>query len=318
MISLNDIESAQQLIAGRLHRTPLLHSTALGRLTKTELYLKAELFQKTGSFKPRGVFNKVAQLSDEEKRRGLITVSAGNQAQAVAYVAQLERIPATVVMPAQAVASKVKATRQYGAEVVLHGEMTDLFPKAEALRAERHLTFIHPFDDPFIIAGQGTVGLEILTDLPEVQAVLVGIGGGGLISGVAAAIKLQHPQVQIIGVEPEGAAAMQRSLQAGRPIKLDKTNTIADGLAAPFAGKLTFKLVQRYVDQLVLVSDAEIRRALCLLMERCKLVVEPAGAAPVAALLAGKVQLDPGSKTVCVLSGGNIDLGQLKNLLGSA
>ncbi len=317
MISLKDIQAARKIIAGKLYQTPLIPSSTLSRLTGTELYLKVEVFQKTGSFKPRGVFNKVSHLSPEEKRRGLIAVSAGNHAQAVAYVAAIEKIPATVVMPSKAVASKAEATRAYGAEVVLDGAMTEVFAKAEAIRRERNLTLIHPFDDPLIIAGQGTLGLEILKDLPDVQAVLVGIGGGGLISGTAVAIKEQKPSVKIIGVEPVGAAAMFRSLQAGQPLRLERVETIADGLAAPFAGEKTFELVRRYVDDLVLVSDEEMRRAIRLLMERCKLVVEPAGAAPVAALLGGHVRLSEHTKTVCVLSGGNVDLREIQTLLGN-
>jgi threonine dehydratase len=316
MITLTEIQSAQRVIANKLHRTPLLHSSTLSRLTGTELHLKAEVFQKTGSFKPRGVFNKVSHLSQEGQRRGLIAVSAGNHAQAVAYVAQIEKIPAIVVMPAKAVPSKLEATRQYGAEVVLHGKVTEIFAKAEEIGKARNLSFVHPFDDPLVIAGQGTVGLEILEDFPAVEAVVVGIGGGGLISGVAAAIKLQKPTVKIIGVEPLGAAAMHRSLQTGRPVRLEKIETIADGLAAPFAGEKTFQLVQRYVDDLVLVSDDEIRQAIGLLMERCKLIVEPAGAASVAALLADKVKLPEWTKTVCVLSGGNIDLNEIQTLIG--
>ncbi|MBI4280352.1 MAG: pyridoxal-phosphate dependent enzyme [Armatimonadetes bacterium] len=317
MLTLDDIVAARRATASRLHRTPMLRSSTLAAMTGTDLLLKAECFQKTGSFKPRGVLNKIRHLSPEEKQRGLITFSAGNHAQAVAYAAAAEGIPATVVMPAAAVRSKVEAARGYGAEVVLHGEMTQIFARAEELRRERNLTFVHPFDDPIVIAGQGTVGLEILDEVPDLRVAVVPVGGGGLISGIAAALKLSRPDVRVYGVEPMTAAAMAQSLAAGRPVRLEQVRTVADGLAAPFAGEHTYALVSRFVDGIITVPDDAIVRAMRLVMERCKVVVEPAGAAGVAALLSGQIPEARGARTVCVLSGGNVDLDQLRTLLGA-
>ncbi|MBI1730770.1 pyridoxal-phosphate dependent enzyme [Candidatus Acetothermia bacterium] len=317
MLTLNDIRAAQRVIAGKLHRTPILTSKTLSEMTETSLYLKAELFQKTGSFKPRGVLNKLYHLTREERAKGLIGVSAGNHAQAVAYAARLNNIKATVVMPEKAVPSKVEATRGYGAEVILHGDMTQLFPKAEELIRERGLVLIHPFDDPKVIAGQGTVGLEILEDVPDAEVVIVPIGGGGLISGISSAIKLSKPKVHVFGVEPEGANSMYRSLREGHAVKLDRVTTIADGLAAPFAGKLAYEIVKKNVDDVVLVSEGEILAAFRLILERCKVLPEPAAAASVAALLSGKIKVRPGAKVVCVLSGGNPDLKNLSRLMES-
>lgn len=318
MVTLEDVRQAQQVIAGRVHRTPLLSAHALGAMAQppVDLYLKAELLQKTGSFKVRGALNKLADLSDEQKRRGLITVSAGNHAQAVAWSAAAEGIPATVVMAETAVRSKVEATRGYGAEVVLYGtSMAGIFDHAHELEHERGLLFIHAFDDPRIIAGQGTVGLEVLEDLPDPDVVIVPCGGGGLISGIAVAIKEQRPQTRIVLVEPEGAPTLHQAVAAGKPVTLEKITTIADGLSAPFAGELTLATVQRLVDQMVLVTDDEIGAALALIVERCKLVPEPAAAASVAALLSGKVQVAEGEKVVAILSGGNVARDRLKELL---
>lgn len=318
MVTLEDVRQAQQVIAGRVHRTPLLSAHALGAMAQplVDLYLKAELLQKTGSFKVRGALNKLADLSDEQKRRGLITVSAGNHAQAVAWSAAAEGIPATVVMAETAVRSKVEATRGYGAEVVLYGtSMAGIFDHAHELERERGLLFIHAFDDPRIIAGQGTVGLEVLEDLPDPDVVIVPCGGGGLISGIAVAIKEQRPQTRIVLVEPEGAPTLHQAVAAGKPVTLEKITTIADGLSAPFAGELTLATVQRLVDQMVLVTDDEIGAALGLIVERCKLVPEPAAAASVAALLSGKVQVAEGEKVVAILSGGNVARDRLKELL---
>ena len=272
-----------------------------------------ELFQKTGSFKPRGVLNKLLHLKNGNKKRGVTGFSAGNHAQALAWSAAQVGISATVVMPANAVQSKVDATRAYGGEVIQTNE--DLLNTCLEIQKNRDLILVHPFDDPLIIAGQGTLGLELLEDLPEVDIVIAGIGGGGLISGLATALKTKKPDINIIGVEPEGAAAMSMSLAQGRPVHLELIKTIADGLAAPFAGKLTFAHVQKHVDQVVTVSDEHILEALKLIFERCKVVAEPAAAAPLAALLSGQVQLPRDSSVICVLSGGNVDMDRLKILL---
>jgi threonine dehydratase len=313
--TLEDIRGALAQIAGRLHRTPLVRSTALGRLVGAHLFFKAECLQKTGSFKVRGVFNKLAALSDKEKRAGLITISAGNHGQAVAYGAAAEGVRCVVVMPEYASPAKVAACRGYGAEVVVGGNVHQAFETVHELQEAQGLTLIHPYDDPFIIAGQGTIGLEILEDLPGVETVLVPIGGGGLIAGVAAALKLSRPEIRVIGVEPEGAPTLVLALERGAPVRLDSVDTIADGLTGPIAGDLTLAAVQRFVDEVVLVSDAEITEALRLILERTKLLVEPAGAAATAALLARRVIPPAGTQVVSLLSGGNIDRPRLKALL---
>ncbi|HLV33626.1 MAG TPA: threonine/serine dehydratase [Spirillospora sp.] len=314
LTTLADIQAALPLVRANLHRTPMVASTSLSQMTGVDLRFKAELFQKTGSFKPRGILHKINSLSDEEKRRGVITISAGNAAQAVAFAAQKLDIPATVVMPENAVQSKVEATHGYGARVVLHGTVKDLFPRMQEIQRQEGQVFIHPFDDLHVIAGHGTLGLEILDDEPAPDYVFVGVGGGGLISGVAAALRLSNPTVKVIGVEPEGAPGMTRSLADGQPHHLERVDTIADGLAAPFAGEHCLRHVQAFVDQVVLVSDSEIIAAMRLILERCKLVVEPAAAASLAALLFKKVALPANVKVVCVLSGGNVDMNLFKRI----
>jgi threonine dehydratase len=315
MVTLDDVLLARQVIAGRVHRTPLVGNAALSARIGAPLYLKLENWQKTGSFKPRGVLNRIATLSRAERERGLVTASAGNHAQALAWAAAAEGLPCTVVMPETAPAAKIDATRGYGGTVVFEPSTLTVFQRAQALVDEHGYTFIPPFDHPVIVAGQGTVGLEILEDLPAVGTVVVPIGGGGLIAGVALAIKSQRPNARLVGVEPEGAAAMWRSRQEGKAVRLDKVDTIADGLSAPFAGEVPFAIVQQYVDDLVLVSDADIRAAMILLLERCKLLVEPSGAAGVAALLSGAATIATGAPVVAVLSGGNVDAGRLAKLL---
>lgn len=317
LVGLEQIRAARERIAPYIHHTPLMSATALGKRVGARLLLKAELFQKTGSFKPRGALNKLLSLSDEERARGVISISAGNHAQGVAYAAGILGIAATVVMPATVVRAKAEATRGYGAEVILHGTHHDLLPKAEEIQAERGLTFVAPFDDPYVIAGQGTVGLELMEDAPdELDAVIVPVGGGGLISGVAAAVKAISPRTRVIGVEPEGAAVMTKSLREGAAAHADTLNTIADGLAAPFAGVLNYAHTKALVDDVVLVSDDEIVAAMHLLMERAKLLPEPSGAAAYAALLAGNVGgLPPNARVAAIVSGGNLDRDRLKELL---
>ncbi len=315
LVGLDEIHAAQRVIAGHLHRTPLFSAETLGRRIGAKLIFKAELLQKTGSFKPRGALNKLSSLSDAEKAAGVITMSAGNHAQGVAFAAGLLGIRATVVMPETAPQSKVDATRGYGATVVLHGTAKDLLPKVRELEEEQHLTFVHPFDDPLVIAGQGTVGLEILEDGPRPDIVVVPVGGGGLISGVAAALKRSDPSIKVIGVEPVGASVMIPSLRQNAPAHLEKAETIADGLAVPFVGDLNLAHVQHDVDDIVLVTDDEIIAAMRLIMERSKLVPEPSGAASFAALLAGKIPIPAGAQVVSIISGGNLDHSRLKAIL---
>ena len=313
LVTGDRIAAAREVVRGRLHLTPVMRSTYLSDAVGGPIRLKLELFQKTGSFKPRGVLNRLANMSDEERGRGLITLSAGNHAQAVAWGAREYGVKATVVMPARAMQAKVDATRGYGGEVVQ--TEADLLATALELQRERGLTLVHPFDCPFVIAGQGTLGMEILEQVPDVGTVVVGVGGGGLISGVAAAIKSAKPKVRVIGVEPVGAPGMSESLRRGEAIRLDRLDTIADGLAAPFAGRLNYLHVRDLVDEMVLVTDDEIRAAMPVLLERCKVMAEPAGAASTAALLTGKIRLTPSAPTVVVVSGGNVDRTRLRELL---
>jgi threonine dehydratase len=319
LVNLQDIIDAKRVIADYVHHTPLISSTKLGQLINVNLHLKAEVFQKIGSFKLRGVLNKFHNLTEEEKKQGGITISAGNHAQSLAYAASQLGIQSVVVMPQYAAKNKIKATKSYGAEVIMHGSSSGLMDRCRELMDERGLTLVHPFDDPFIIAGQGTIGLEILEDLTGVpDVVVVPVGGGGLISGIAAAVKLKNPSIKVIGVEPNGANAMYQSLQMNSVISLSKIETIADGLAAPFAGKYTLAHVKKYVDDIVLVSDEEILEGLRTLLIQGKILTEPAGAAGFAALLTKKITVPQDSQVICVLSGGNIDTSLLKTIVTGA
>ena len=314
MIDLSKIQDARANIRGLLHLTPIFTSRYFSDRSGADVRLKAELFQKTGSFKPRGAINRLKHLSAEEKAKGIVSVSAGNHAQAVAYAAAIERISCVVIMPSTAPQNKLDATRGYGAEVILHDDMRTIFDRTEEVRREKGATFVHPFDDPDVIAGQGTVGLEIMEQAPDAELVIVGIGGGALLSGIAVACKSMNPKIRVIGVEPDGAAGMTLALKEGKPVRLQQISTVADGLAAPYAGTSALEHVQKYVDDVVLVNDSQILDACLLLLERAKLLVEPAGAACAAALLSGKIDA-AGKKVVLVLSGGNLDLGRLKSYL---
>lgn len=309
--------AARERIVRHVHRTPLQSATLLGEMVGTRLFFKCENFQKTGSFKPRGVLNLLGQLDDAERRRGVVTISAGNHAQAVAWAARQAGIGATVVMPEGASSAKVAASRGYGAEVVLHGDVFEAFAKAHELERDRRLTFVHPFDDPRTVAGTGTVGLEILEQHPDVNVVVVPVGGGGLIAGIATLVKLVNPGVRVYGVEPTGAAAMRASLDAGHAVRLDKVDTVADGLAPPMAGEINYELVSRHVDDVVTVTDAQLIEAMGLMFSRAKLVVEPSGAAGFAALRAGKIPVQPTDHVVAVASGGNIAPDRLAELLST-
>lgn len=314
-VTFQTVLDARERIMPHLHRTPTLTCTALSQLTGSDLGLKAELFQRTGSFKARGALNAALLLSPEQRARGVITLSAGNHGIGISFAASMVGTRAVVFMPHNAVPTKVAAIKAHGGEPHYAPSMEEIFPLMEGYQREHGLTFISPFSDPAIIAGQGTVGLEILEDVPDVETVVVPTGGGGLLSGVALAIKSQRPDVRIVGVEPEGANIVKRSLESGKPEAATTINTIADGLAAPFAGELSQAVIQHYVDDVVLVTDDEIVQALRLILERMKVLVEPAGAASVAALLTGKAGVPKGGKTVAVLSGGNIDRAKLKTLI---
>jgi threonine dehydratase len=304
---------ARRRIAGKVHHTPLIQSRTLSRATGFEVWLKAELFQRTGSYKIRGPSNKLPQLTDEQRDRGVVCSSAGNHAQGVALAAATLGVRAVVVMARGATPAKVEATRGYGAEVIQHGEIWDeANAHALELAAEQGLTMIHPFDDAQLIAGQGTVGVEIHEDLPDVEAVVVPIGGGGLISGTSTALKGLRQDIQVFGVESSGAPAMKRSVEAGQVVTLGEMDCAIDGLKVKRVGDLTFELARRNVDRFLALPDREIFDAVLWTMSTCKLVVEGAAAAPVAALRAGLVDVPKGSKVVCVISGGNLDLEVLR------
>jgi threonine dehydratase len=309
MILLDEIRAAAARIAGKVHRTPLLSAAQLGERAGVRLYLKCESFQKTGSFKPRGALNKVLSLSGEEKARGLVTVSAGNHAQAVAWAARIAGASCAVVMPSSAPRSKMDAVRGYGAEVIEHGDRATLFDKLNEVREARGLTFVHPFDDPVVLAGAGTAGLEILEDLPEAVVVVVPVGGGGLLGGVASAVKQLRPSVRVVAVELAEGPGLAPALAAGKPVPAPRpSDTLADGMTPPFVGALPLEIAREAVDEIVSVSEDEIIEAMKLLMTRAKLYVEGSGAAATAALLSGKFRVSPGERVVAIVSGGNVDL----------
>jgi len=317
-IELDDVLAAREAIGGRLHRTPTFRSATLGELTGARAFLKAELFQKTGSFKPRGVLTNLAALGDEERRRGVIGISAGNHAQALAWGAASEGIDALLVMWRGASESKIEATRGYGAEVDLTARgPTEAFDRLEELVEQTGRTLVHPFDHPLTAAGQGTVGLELLEDVPDADVVLVPVGGGGLISGIATAVKGKRPEARVIGVEPELSPALHDALAAGRPVPVEP-RSVADGLGAPFAGALAVEVGRERVDAVVLVSEEEIERGMRFLYSRAKLACEPAAGAPVGALLASRIPLEGVETVVAVVSGGNVATETAVAILGKA
>jgi threonine dehydratase len=327
LVTLDEILAARERIAGRVHRTPLLSSATAARflaaaggprIADDRLYLKAEHLQKTGSFKARGMTNRIATLDADQRARGAITMSAGNAGQAYAWAGHEAGVPITVVMATNANPTKVEACRGYGAEVVLEGtHVGEAFAALERIRDARGLTFVHPFDDAAVVAGHGSVGLEVLEDLPDVDVVVVGVGGGGLISGVAAAIRERRPAVRVYGVEPTDAAAMTLAFEAGSPVQI-QPRTVADGLAAPFAGNLTLAMCRRYLEGIVILTDAEILSGVRFAAERMKQVLEPAGAAALAAVLHGRIPIGDGERVAVVASGGNVDIARLGELLAAA
>jgi threonine dehydratase len=297
-LSRADVVAAREAIGGRLHRTPIFSSATLG----PRVYLKAELFQRTGSFKPRGVLTKLASLSEDERRWGVIGISAGNHAQALAYCSRLEGVDCLVVMWEGASAQKIEATRGYGAEVDLEADGPGAaFDRLGRLIAETGRTLVHPFEDPLVISGQGTVGLEILEDVPEADVIVVPCGGGGLVSGIALAAEARR----VVAVEPELSPALNRGLAAGRSVPVEPAS-IADGLSAPFAGELPVEICREHGVESVLVTEEEIVEGMHFAYGRAKLACEPAGAVGIAALLAGKVAFDEGQTVVAVVSGGNV------------
>ena len=304
---LDDILDAHARLEGRIHRTPVLRSRLIDAACGTAVHFKCESLQKTGSFKVRGVLTHLSRLGGSATRSGVVTVSAGNHAQAVAWAAQAEGIPCLVCMPETAPAAKIEASRGYGAEIRLFPDSHVAFEAALSIADHEGHTFIHPFDHPDIAAGQGTCGLELVEQVERLTDVVVPVGGGGLISGVAPAVRARSPEVRIWGVEPEGAPTMSRALDAGAPVRLERMETIADGLAAPFAGSLPLAVVQECVHAIVQVPDDAIRAAMQLVMSRAKLIVEPAGAAGLAALLCRRIPVTSAASVGVILSGGNMD-----------
>lgn len=317
MIPLDEIRAAASRLAGRIHRTPTLSSRTLGEMAGARLALKCENLQKTGSFKPRGALNKILSLLPAERARGLVTVSAGNQAQAVAWAARAVNVPCVVVMPTSAPRSKLEAARGYGAEVVLHDDRATLFDRLREVERERGLVFVHPFDDPVVLAGAGTVGLEIVEDVPDLEVVVIPVGGGGLMGGVASAVKAIKPAVRVVAVELEAGPGLVPALEAGRPIPVPRPpGTLADGMTPPFVGALPLAIARQAVDEIVTVTEAEIANAIRLLATRAKLIAEGSGAAATAAVLAGRTGSPGGARVVAIVSGGNLDPERLVEVFG--
>jgi threonine dehydratase len=316
-VTLADVERAREVVGPIVHRTPLLSSRSLSERIGAPTYLKAENLQRTGSFKVRGAVNAISQLSQEQRERGIVTMSAGNAAQAIAFAARTAGVPVTVAMPQTAPQSKVDATRGYGAEIVFAPDMTKLIALVGELQDRSGAYFLHPYDDLAVIAGHGTCALEVLDDLPDADLFVVGVGGGGLIAGIAVAVAGRRPGARVIGVEPTGAAGMRRALDAGEPVRLERVDTIADGLAAPVAGTNTLDIVRRLVADVVVIDDSLIADGMRFLAQRAKLVAEPAGAAATGALLAGKIPVRPGERVVSIVSGGNVDLARMAHIFAA-
>lgn len=317
LVSLGDIEAAARMLAPVAVRTPLLPFDAVTELVGAPVWIKPEMLQRGGAFKFRGAYTFLSRMDPEVRRRGVIAPSSGNHAQAVAFAAKLFGVPATVVMPTTVTAAKRSGAERLGARVVLAGTTTaDRMARAEIIASEEGGTLVPPYDHPIIIAGQGTVGLEIAEDMPDVDTVLVPVGGGGFSAGVATAVKMRCPQARLVGVEPVGAPKLTRARAAGRPVRLDRTQGLADGLLAVEIGGLPFLHHARYIDEVVTVDDAALVPAMRLLLDRMKLVAEPSGAITIAALLEGAVR--PMGRTVAVLSGGNIEWAGLRALLDAS
>ena len=316
MLSLADVEAARDRIADVVRHTPLEYSYAFSEMTDADVHLKLETFQRTGAFKLRGATNRIATLSDAERDAGVVTASAGNHAQGVALAATRAGVDSKIVMPEHAPISKVEATARYGGQTVLHGaDYDDAQAKAHEIERAEGRTYVHAFDDERVMAGQGTIGLEIVEDCPDVETVVVPVGGGGLISGIATAVKARNPDVRVIGVQAEGAASLPESLRTGSIAELDAVNTIADGIATRKVGERPFEVIRERVDEVVTVSDEEIAVALTYLLERSKTLVEGAGAVPLAALLFEHFDYEEGETIVPALCGGNIDTNQLTTVL---
>ena len=307
-VTLKEIERAAGVLKGVIRRTPLDPSRTLSELTGINLYLKLENLQRAGSFKMRGAYYKIHSLGDSERKRGVVAASAGNHAQGVAHAATLLGVKSTIVMPEAASPAKIDATKGYGARVLLHGaNFEEAMEMAKEIVRKEDSTLIHAFDDPMVVAGQGTAGLEMMEDAPELQNIVAAIGGGGLISGVAVAAKSIKPSIKVVGVQSEAFPSMYMAFKTAKMVPYKAQETIADGIAVKQPGKLTYHLIRKYVDDIVLIGDTDIASAIFFMLERMKLVAEPAGAASVAACMAGLVRAR-GEKTAAVVSGGNIDM----------
>jgi len=305
--TFEEIEKAKSIQGKEIRKTPLLHSPFFSQLIGSDIYLKSEFQQKTGSFKIRGAYYKIKSLTAEEKKNGVVAASAGNHAQGVAYASSLEKIPCTIVMPEHASPAKIAATRGYGANIILQGTTYDeSWTKAKEISEKTGAKIIHAFDDPQIIAAQGVIGLEILDDLPDVDEIYLPIGGGGLAAGVLIAVKTKNPKIKVIGIQSKAFPAMKESLSSGSLKSTEGNRTIADGISVQKPGKLTFSIIKDLIDDIVLVDDSQIIKAMFLLMERAKIVIEPAGAVGIAYLLENKPA--PGKKIVTILAGGNVDM----------
>jgi threonine dehydratase len=316
MLELADVLDARERVASVARHTPLDYSHSFSELTGAAVHPKFEVFQRTGSFKIRGATNRIATLTEDEQAAGVVTASAGNHAQGVALAATRAGVDSVVVMPEHAPIAKVKATRSYGAEVVLHGaDYSEAQARAHDIESDEGRTYVHAFDDPAVMAGQGTIGLEILDDCPDVETVVVPIGGGGLIAGIATAIKEKSPAVRVIGVQAEGASSVAQSLEKGEIRELDSVDTIADGIATRRIGEQTFPIIEEGVDEVVTVSDPEIAVAITALLERSKTLIEGGGAVTMAAILAEAFGYEADEAIVPVLSGGNIDLNMLRTVI---
>ncbi|MBI4609769.1 MAG: threonine ammonia-lyase [Candidatus Rokubacteria bacterium] len=315
MVELADVETAHRALSGAIYASPCAFSEMLSQLTGSRCFVKLENLQMTGSFKERGAANLLQSLTPGERRQGVVAASAGNHGLAVAFHGRRLAIPAVIVMPEWAPLIKVTSARRYGAEVILAGANYDeAYAHARRLQQERNLVFVHPFDDPRVIAGQGTIGLELLEQCPDLDAIVVPVGGGGLVAGIAVAVKALKPSVRVIGVQAEALPAMRRALTAGAPVTLSPAATIADGIAVRQVGELTFEIVRRLVDEVVAVDEEEIANAILLLLEIEKAVVEGAGATTLAALVNRKARLE-GKTVALVLSGGNIDVNVVSRII---
>lgn len=316
-VTLEKIKKAKEVIKGEIYKTPLLPSKSLKTERNNEVFFKPENMQKTGSFKIRGAFNKLSHLTEEEKKKGVIACSAGNHAQGVALAASTYGVKSTIVMPLDAPTSKIIATESYGAEVVLYGDTFDeAADKANEIQKETGATFLHPFNDEHVIAGQGTVGLEILEELEDVDAIIVPVGGGGLIAGIAVAAKSLKPEIRVIGVEAENVDSMKQSLTSGHVKVCAGRKTIADGIAVCKPGEMTFDIIKEYVDEIVTVTEDDIKKAIFKLVEKEKIVTEGGGAVTTTAIMSNKIPLE-NSKIVAIVSGGNIDMTLVKNIIDS-